>query len=61
MVDERYYRRAIDILKRIDVAEQKKAWQEGETLEAAIDEARSLLSDIRSDEELAKLLDEFRE
>jgi hypothetical protein len=61
VISERNYNRAVELLKRIDVAYDKEAWQEGETIEAVLKEARSFLADIRTDAELEKLLNGFRE
>lgn len=41
--------RAVDLLRRIDKAEHKKSWQEGESLEAAVEAAREFLSELRTE------------
>ncbi len=41
--------RAVELLRRIDKAERKKAWQQGESLEAAVDACREFLGDLRTE------------
>ena len=47
--------RAIDLLRRIDKAERKKPWQEGESLEAAVEACREFLGDIRTEIAIRRL------
>lgn len=52
---EKRYSRAIRFLKRLDKAEAKQHWEQGESVEAVISEVRSFLSDLRLERHLIRL------
>jgi hypothetical protein len=52
---EKRYSRAIALLKRMDKAEAKLHWEEGETYEDVMLDIRHLLSDLRLEKEMEEL------
>lgn len=52
---EKRYNKAIALLKRIDRAEAKLHWEEGETYEDVMFDIRNLLSDLRLEKEMEAL------
>lgn len=52
---EKRYNKAIALLKRMDKAEAKLHWEEGETYEDVMFDIRNLLSDLRLEKEIEAL------
>lgn len=60
MSRKKNYARAVDLIRRIVRAENKPAWQEGESMEAALDAAREFLGDLRAQRAENKAQEEIR-
>lgn len=52
---EKRYQKTITFLQRIDKAEEKLHWEEGETVNEVLSEIRSFLSDLRLEGELMRI------
>lgn len=51
---EKRYKRAVALLTRMDKAEAKPHWEEGETYEDVLFDIRNFLSDLKLEEDMLK-------
>jgi hypothetical protein len=57
---KKMYAKAVSLLRRVVKSERKKSWEEGESLEGAIDAVREFLGDLRAQRAAKKAMDEVR-
>jgi hypothetical protein len=60
MSRKKNYARAVGLIRRIVRAENKPAWQEGESMEEALDAAKEFLGDLRTQRAMDKAQEEIR-